>query len=628
MSNKETLIVENLVKRIGKKTIIKGVSFSLQKGEVFGFLGPNGAGKTTTIRMLVGLIRPTKGRISICGQDLEKDFTKAIKHIGCIVENPELYPYLTGRENLEHFVRMVPSISPLRINEVVELVGLQNRIDDRVSTYSLGMRQRLGIAQALLGKPDVLILDEPTNGLDPVGIREMREFIRSLAEKEGLSVLVSSHLLSEIQLMCDRVAIMSKGEIIKVDTVQQLLSERERMVWEVEPKEEAYALLREEVNVTEDENGKLLTPLYKNKIPEWNEKLVSSGITVKEMSPKLPTLEDLFIELTGGRPLINLIFNEMIKISRKRKLLIISAIVAVLVAMFTYAQFREIQRITERLGTTDWRAQLQQDIIDAENRLNSSSMSDEYKEYLRTLIDQQKFYLEQNINPQAPGAPTFIRIFLENAIDLFIPLLVMVIAADLVSSEASGGTIKLLLTRPVKRSRILLSKLLAMILSVSLIVWIVILLSYLISGIVLGYGGWNLPILSGFESVNGELSTQNVHLIPQWQYILMEAGLVWFVAIIVGSLTFMLSVIMRSTAAVMGIILASLISGVILSNTISSWESAKYLFMINLRLTDYLRGFAPPIEGMTLGFSISVLAAWGATAIFIAFYSFTRKDVY
>ncbi|WP_243387884.1 ABC transporter permease [Bacillus kexueae] len=326
--------------------------------------------------------------------------------------------------------------------------------------------------------------------------------------------------------------------------------------------------------------------------------------------------------------MINLIFNEMIKISRKRKLLIISAIVAVLVAMFTYAQFREIQRITERLGTTDWRAQLQQDIIDAENRLNSSSMSDEYKEYLRTLIDQQKFYLEQNINPQAPGAPTFIRIFLENAIDLFIPLLVMVIAADLVSSEASGGTIKLLLTRPVKRSRILLSKLLAMILSVSLIVWIVILLSYLISGIVLGYGGWNLPILSGFESVNGELSTQNVHLIPQWQYILMEAGLVWFVAIIVGSLTFMLSVIMRSTAAVMGIILASLISGVILSNTISSWESAKYLFMINLRLTDYLRGFAPPIEGMTLGFSISVLAAWGATAIFIAFYSFTRKDVY
>ncbi|WP_243387883.1 ABC transporter ATP-binding protein [Bacillus kexueae] len=300
MSNKETLIVENLVKRIGKKTIIKGVSFSLQKGEVFGFLGPNGAGKTTTIRMLVGLIRPTKGRISIGGQDLEKDFTKAIKHIGCIVENPELYPYLTGRENLEHFVRMVPSISPLRINEVVELVGLQNRIDDRVSTYSLGMRQRLGIAQALLGKPDVLILDEPTNGLDPVGIREMREFIRSLAEKEGLSVLVSSHLLSEIQLMCDRVAIMSKGEIIKVDTVQQLLSERERMVWEVEPKEEAYALLGEEVNVTEDENGKLLTPLYKNKIPEWNEKLVSSGITVKEMSPKLPTLEDLFIELTGG----------------------------------------------------------------------------------------------------------------------------------------------------------------------------------------------------------------------------------------------------------------------------------------------------------------------------------------
>jgi ABC-2 type transport system ATP-binding protein len=295
-----TLVVKDLRKRIGKKEIIKGISFELKKGEVFGFLGPNGAGKTTTIRMLVGLIKPTSGQISLCGYDLHREFSKAIRQIGCIVENPELYPYLTGWENLEHFVRMVPDIPKYRISEVVELAGLQNRIHDRVSTYSLGMRQRLGIAQALLGKPKILILDEPTNGLDPVGIREMREFIRFLAEKEGLTVLVSSHLLSEIQLMCDRVAIMSKGEIIRIDTVEHLLAEQERVIWKVEPIEKAKSLLEEETVIIGEEDGTLVTHYDAEKVPLWNEKLVKAGIKVSEIRTKLPTLEDLFIELTGG----------------------------------------------------------------------------------------------------------------------------------------------------------------------------------------------------------------------------------------------------------------------------------------------------------------------------------------
>jgi ABC-2 type transport system ATP-binding protein len=295
-----TLVVKDLRKKIGKKEIIKGLSFELKKGEVFGFLGPNGAGKTTTIRMLVGLIKPTSGQISLCGYDLHREFSKAIRQIGCIVENPELYPYLTGWENLEHFVRMVPDIPENRISEVVELVGLQNRIHDRVSTYSLGMRQRLGIAQALLGKPKILILDEPTNGLDPVGIREMREFIRFLAEKEGLTVLVSSHLLSEIQLMCDRVAIMSKGKIIRIDTVEHLLAEQERVIWKVEPIEKAKSLLEEETVIIGEEEGTLVTYYEADKLPLWNEKLVKAGIKVSEIRTKLPTLEDLFIELTGG----------------------------------------------------------------------------------------------------------------------------------------------------------------------------------------------------------------------------------------------------------------------------------------------------------------------------------------
>jgi ABC-2 type transport system ATP-binding protein len=298
-SNK-TLVVQDLRKKIGKKEIIKGLSFELKEGEVFGFLGPNGAGKTTTIRMLVGLIKPTAGHIYLGGHDLQKEFSKAIRNIGCIVENPELYPYLSGWENLEYFWRMVPDVPKERIQEVIELVGLQNRIHDRVSTYSLGMRQRLGIAQALIGKPKILILDEPTNGLDPVGIREMREFIRFLAEKEGLSVLVSSHLLSEIQLMCDRVAIISKGSIIRIDSVETLLAEQERVLWKVEPLEKGRELLGEETAVLGEKDGMLVTHYEREHISAWNEKLVQAGVKVSEIQTKLPTLEDLFIELTGG----------------------------------------------------------------------------------------------------------------------------------------------------------------------------------------------------------------------------------------------------------------------------------------------------------------------------------------
>jgi ABC-2 type transport system ATP-binding protein len=294
------LVVTDLRKTIRRKEIIKGISFELKEGEVFGFLGPNGAGKTTTIRMLVGLIKPTSGHISICGYDLERQFTKAIRHIGCIVENPELYPYLSGWENLEHFARMVPDIPKERIMEVVELVGLQNRIHDRVNTYSLGMRQRLGIAQALLGKPKVLILDEPTNGLDPAGIREMRQFIRFLAESERLSVLVSSHLLSEIQLMCDRVAIMAKGMLLRVDTVERLLKEQARVVWKAAPIETAKEILEKETSPVAIQGDRLVTPYERKNLAIWNKKLVEAGVHVHEIQPKLPTLEDLFIELTGG----------------------------------------------------------------------------------------------------------------------------------------------------------------------------------------------------------------------------------------------------------------------------------------------------------------------------------------
>jgi ABC-2 type transport system ATP-binding protein len=295
-----TLSVQNLKKVIGKKEIIKGLTFELKEGEVFGFLGPNGAGKTTTIRMLVGLIKPTSGTIKICGFNIKDHFQDAMKNLGCIVENPELYPYLSGYNNLLHFARMLDGVTEERIREVTELVGLAERIQDKVKTYSLGMRQRLGIAQALLGNPKVLILDEPTNGLDPAGIREVRQFIRFLAEKEGLSVLVSSHLLSEIQLLCDRVAIISRGIIIRSDTVQHLLSNRERVVWQIHPLEKGKQVLKSLTSIEEKDDGTVLTEFNEQKIPEWNKRLVEAGVSVTEMNRKMPVLEDLFLELTGG----------------------------------------------------------------------------------------------------------------------------------------------------------------------------------------------------------------------------------------------------------------------------------------------------------------------------------------
>jgi ABC-2 type transport system ATP-binding protein len=297
---KITLSVNNLKKIIGKKEIIKGITFDLKEGEVFGFLGPNGAGKTTTIRMLVGLIKPTSGTIKICGYNIQTHFHEALKNLGCIVENPELYPYLSGWNNLLHFARMLDGIGEARIREVTELVGLKERIHDKVKTYSLGMRQRLGIAQALLGNPKVLILDEPTNGLDPAGIREMRQFIRFLAEQEGLSVLVSSHLLSEVQLLCDRVAIITRGTIIKTDTVQHLLSNREQVEWHIHPLDKGKMILGEFTKVEVKDDGTLLTEFDQTQIAQWNKQLVNAGVEVTEMNRKLPVLEELFLELTGG----------------------------------------------------------------------------------------------------------------------------------------------------------------------------------------------------------------------------------------------------------------------------------------------------------------------------------------
>lgn len=323
-----------------------------------------------------------------------------------------------------------------------------------------------------------------------------------------------------------------------------------------------------------------------------------------------------------------LIQNEMMKLIAKKRLIVIAIIIGFLVALFTYAQYKQVQTQQEKLGTSDWRTILQKQIVDTTNRLSSTSMSDEWRKELQITLKQEQYYLDHNINPNAPGAPTFVRIFLENSIGLFIPLMVMVIASDLVSSEYSLGTVKLLLTRPIKRWKVLLSKYLTLILAVSLIIAIAGVLSYIISGFVFGFRGWGTPILTGFNVTETGLNTANVKLLSLWEFLMMDFGLVWLVAVVVGTLSFMLSVLIRSTAAGMGVMLAALISGAILSNMVSSWDSAKYLFMVNLQLTDYLAGNPPPIPGMTLSFSVIVLLIWWAAALLVSFIVFTKKDVY
>ena len=289
------LTASHLTKIIGERTIVDDVSFDLNAGEIFGFLGPNGAGKTTTIRMLVGLIRPTQGSVTVCGFDLRRDFEQALRCIGCIVENPDLYRFMTGRENLEHFARML-RVPSSEIERVASLVNLSHRLDQRVGTYSLGMRQRLGIAQALLGEPRVLILDEPANGLDPAGIREIRQLLRSLAAEHGLAVFVSSHLLAEIELTADRVAIIHKGRILRAGPVRELISSRRAMEIRVDDVERAATIVTNATIV----GSSLLVPIEESDAPPLIAALAQSGVAVFHARPRVQTLEEMFLDITGG----------------------------------------------------------------------------------------------------------------------------------------------------------------------------------------------------------------------------------------------------------------------------------------------------------------------------------------
>ena len=216
---------ENLHKSFRKKEILKNVSLELSSGDILGFIGPNGAGKTTTIKLILGLQKIGSGKVIINGHDIQKDFEKAIAKVGAIIENPDLYMYMSGYDNLKLISNLYPNVDEKRISEVINLVGLENRINDKVSKYSLGMRQRLGVAQAILHKPNLLILDEPTNGLDPEGIKDLRELLVKLAKKEGMAILISSHNLAELESFCNKVSIIKNGVIVETSDLETVKKE-------------------------------------------------------------------------------------------------------------------------------------------------------------------------------------------------------------------------------------------------------------------------------------------------------------------------------------------------------------------------------------------------------------------
>lgn len=263
--NEAILKCENLCKSFGKRQILNNVSLEVNQGDILGFIGPNGAGKTTTIKLILGLQSIDSGTVKINGYDIQKEFEKAIEKVGTIVENPDLYMYLSGYDNLKLISNMYKNIDKKRIDEVVKLVKLEQRINDKVSKYSLGMRQRLGIAQALLHKPNLLILDEPTNGLDPEGIKELRELIKDLAEKENMAIVISSHNLSELESFCNKVTIIKNGKIVETSTINEVKKVEHSYIIELDNIEDIQKIIEKKIEKISETKFKI--DVDKDEIP-------------------------------------------------------------------------------------------------------------------------------------------------------------------------------------------------------------------------------------------------------------------------------------------------------------------------------------------------------------------------
>ena len=291
----KVLEVKNIDKFFGKKQILKDISFDIEEGEILGFVGPNGSGKTTTIKIILGLQQASRGEVFINGNNIKDNYENAIRKVGAIVESPDMYMYLSGLENLK-LVANYYNISHNEIERVVEFVGLKDRIKDKVTKYSLGMRQRLGIAQAILNKPNLLIVDEPTNGLDPSGIIEFRNMLKELAKKEKMSIFISSHNLAEIENICDKVLLLKEGKIVSSDVLKEVENNDK---YKLELSSTLKLKKEEKVEITDDNYIYYLG--NKEDIAKFIETLVNKKIKIYSVVKCKESLEDIFIKKTGGK---------------------------------------------------------------------------------------------------------------------------------------------------------------------------------------------------------------------------------------------------------------------------------------------------------------------------------------
>ena len=293
--------IRNLTKRYGERLAVNNLDMEVQRGDIFGFLGPNGAGKTTTIRMSLGLITPTAGSVEILGMNVAQHRGAVLPRVGALIETPALHLYLNGRDNLKAVAHITGGISDKRLDEVLELVGLTARQKDRVRTYSLGMKQRLGVAIALLNDPDLLILDEPANGLDPAGIVEMRDLLRQLAAR-GKTIFISSHVLGEVQQLCTRIAIINLGQLITESTVEQLTRGHGTYVVQVEAAPKVLAYIQAQPwghDASLDKDGQILTTAPENRGRNLTKFLVDGGFYPDSLSYQQESLEEAFLRLTS-----------------------------------------------------------------------------------------------------------------------------------------------------------------------------------------------------------------------------------------------------------------------------------------------------------------------------------------
>ncbi|MBB6679328.1 ABC transporter ATP-binding protein [Cohnella lubricantis] len=302
MNTELILETQGLTKRLGGKPVVNGVNLQIGRGDIYGFLGPNGAGKTTTIRMLLGLARPTNGAIRIFGKDIRKERLAILRKVGSLVEYPSYYGHLNAVENLEAVRRLLPGVPKSRIDEVLSIVRLTNDARRAVKGYSLGMKQRLGIATALLGDPELLILDEPTNGLDPAGIQEIRELIKSLPKTSGVTILISSHLLSEVEQMATRVGIIAKGNLIYQDSIERLREQAQgRIRLGVSDPESAWQMLLSYGYPAEWDRSKLTVGQTDDRtVASIVSRLVNHHFQVYRVEEEHASLESIFLEMTGS----------------------------------------------------------------------------------------------------------------------------------------------------------------------------------------------------------------------------------------------------------------------------------------------------------------------------------------